>query len=766
MADSQGDLLLGHMCVGAGLISRAQLDDALAAVRASGGSTTLREVLVSKGWVSAETLDRATEASIVADGPTGTIAVPATRAMIGPAPTAATIGPPPTAPTMPAARPPAPTPPTIYPGSPSQAATEGIPRSQAPTQAASSVAAAAETPPEVVEAAKVPKNQFGKYILLKQLGAGGMAVVYKAWDPYLHQYVALKFIKTQDLDHEGEAGEKQLQAFLAEARLAVKLNHPNIARVFELGQVGDRYFMAQFYIDGPSLHEVIHGTRSKSEDTLFYGDPRRFLKIMRDIADAMSYAHSLSIIHRDLKPANVMLDTSGRAYVVDFGLAKEMKVGQTSMSGVVKGTPKYMAPEQAEGRARDMDARTDIWALGVILYEMLTGRAPFEHENLHKLLTMVVNDDPPWPRHVVNDRTAKLKSGSGGAVSVPHELEIIAMKCLQKDARHRYADAKELVADLERASRGEEISIPEHSLRWAMGRGARLLRRYRAAMVFAVLLLAGVAALLAFGRGRGPDLAGLIRKGDEAVAARRWDELPAIEATLAVHAPEHPKLAEFRAARAAASGGVEKRREEAVRLRDAFLAAPSDATLVPYAAFLRTVEPVLAPAARQGLREWWTSTVSSRTVEADSLHGGGAPRREWLAAETRARAEKLKADLEFAGRAWLERSVLDLPETDLARPLGRVKELLDWKGTFSLAADVRPWASVRVWAGGKELTRDVSRQENLTPLLQSGLPVAELRIELARGAAKSELLVPAAKLRDGSVLRVWGTIEKLEHVIE
>jgi hypothetical protein len=340
------------------------------------------------------------------------------------------------------------------------------------------------------------------------------------------------------------------------------------------------------------------------------------------------------------------------------------------------------------------------------------------------------------------------------------------MKCLQKDPRHRYADAKELVADLDRASRGEEISVPEHSLRWAMGRGARLMRKYRAVGILAILLLGGVIALLASGIGRGPDLAALVKKGDEAVAARRWDDVAFVINTLSLHAPEHPKLAEFRNAKDAAAGGVEKRREEAVRLRDAFLAAPSEATLVPLATFLGNAEPVNAAVARQGLRDWWTASVRSRILEAGTLHGGGTPKREWLGAAARTRAEQLQKDLSFAERAYRERAALDLAETDLATPLGQLKELLAWKGTFSLAADVRPWASVRVWAGGKELTRDASRQENLTPLLQSDLPVSELRLELAREGAKAELAVPAAKLRDGAVLRVWGTLDKLEHVIE
>jgi serine/threonine protein kinase len=701
------------MLVSAGLLRREQLEEALAALEATPGAR-LRDELIRRGWVTPEVLDRATEASLQSPpsspgaGPASAEpAAPPTAPTIALAPTSPTVGPP-TAPTV---ADPARTE-SLHPDPDRQKEEEG------------------RYPPEVTQAAAQPKNRFGKYILVRQLGHGGMAVVYKAWDTFLNHFVALKFIKTQDIaDGASPAAQEQIEQFMAEARLAVKLNHPNIARVYELGKHEDKFYMAQYYIDGPTLHEVIHGTRSKSLDTLFYEDPRRYVKIMRDLADAMAYAHSLTppIIHRDLKPSNVLLDSAGRAYVVDFGLAKELRVDGGSMSGSVKGTPKYMAPEQAEGRSQDMDGRTDVWALGVILYEMLTGRAPFEDENIHRLLSKIVNEDPPWPRHVVSSRTARISPSTQGVLSIPRDVEMIAMKCLQKDRRHRYAGARELVADLDRVILGQEVSAPDRSIVWFVGRLRRWGRRYRWGLLAGAALAALALGLgLRSGRAPGPD---------------RAAPGPAVEVP-------------------------EGRRLEVVKIRDAFLADPTPATLRPLADLLERIEPVLAPTARQGLGDWWVGFVSPREAEASSLYGSGKPQKAWLTEPVRRRARALLADFEFAAAVNRHHKALGLSERDLAGPTASLRAVLAWKGHFTLAANVHPWASVRVRIDGKDYSGDASRQEDVTPVRYAELPVGGVRLEFVRGAETRTVEVGASELRDGSVLRVWGPWEKLERSIE
>ena len=723
------DKLLGPMLVSAGLLKREQLEDALAEIKTSGGR--LRDILVRRGWVTQEVLDRATEASLQGPPPspgTGTASAgprvpssaeatpqPAKEATIALTPTAATVGPP-TAPTV--------TDPSrtesvsLHPDPDKQKEEEG------------------RYPPEVTQAAANPKNRFGKYILVRQLGHGVMAVVYKGWDTFLNHFVALKFIKTQDIADAGSpAAQEQIEQFMAEARLAVKLNHPNIARVYELGKHEDKFYMAQYYIDGPTLHEVVHGTKTKSLDTLFYEDPKRYVKIMRDLADAMAYAHSLTppIIHRDLKPSNVLLDSAGRAYVVDFGLAKELRVDGGSMSGAVKGTPKYMAPEQAEGRSQDMDGRTDIWALGVILYEMLSGRAPFEDENIHRLLSKIVNDDPPMPRHVVSSRTARISPSTQGVLSIPRDLELIAMKCLQKDKRHRYASAKDLVADLDRVIQGEQVSAPEHSMVWFIGRLRRWGRRYRMGlMAGAVLLALGIGLAIRMGQ-----------KGDTPLAGPG----PVLPAGPAVEIPE-------------------ERRREVTRIRDAFLAEPSPKTLQPLADLLVQIEPVLAPVARQGLGDWWVDFVSQREAEAGTIYGPGKPQKSWLAEGVRKRAQAILSDLELAAAVNRHHKALGLSERDLARSTSALRAVLAWKGHFALAANIHPWASVRVKIDGRDYSGDAVRQEDVTPVRYADLPVGAVHLEFARGSEKKSLEVAGTELRDGSVLRVWGTWDKLERAIE
>ncbi|HEX7901276.1 MAG TPA: serine/threonine-protein kinase [Planctomycetota bacterium] len=693
MADpSADDKLLGHMLMSSRLITREQLERGLQELR-DGRGASLREILIAKGWVSADILDQANAASIAY--------------------------PPPTAPTLPAA--PAPTSPTV--AAPT-AETIGLSPTYVPPAPSRPAAPESEFPPEVREAAASNKSRFGKYILVRQLGAGGMAVVYKAWDTLLQHFVALKFIKTQDFGDEDEtAAKEQISTFLAEARLTVKLNHPNIARVYELGQIDDRYYMSQFYIDGPTLHEVIHGTRQKSLETLFYGNPKKYIQIMRDISEAMGYAHALtpSVIHRDLKPSNIMLDTSGRAYVVDFGLAKELKVDAASLSGAVKGTPKYMAPEQAEGRSKDMDGRTDIWALGVILYEMLSGRAPFEDDNIHRLLSKIVGAEAPWPRHVVQSGTVKISPSTAGAISIPRELEIIAMKCIQKDRKHRYPTCKDLVDDLDRALKGEEISIPEHSLQLG-----RAVKRHALAIASALLLLAGVGGLFAWAP---------------------WSRPPAVVA------PTPPPPVD--------AGVPDGRRAQIAEIRDAFLRNPSDATLGPLVALLAKIEPVLEATARQGVAEWFTSQASRVDVDVRALHA----RPDWMGLQDRGRA--LLADLAFLERAAERRDVLKLsPAADLAELSRRARDVADWKGTFTLVANLHPWAAVKIDVAGKARPLDASRQEDVTPLRADKLPVGELSLRFSRGDASKTLTVAAKELRHGAVVRVWGTLDKLEHAIE
>ncbi len=292
-----------------------------------------------------------------------------------------------------------------------------------------------DLPADAAEAARVPANLFGRYIRTARLGAGGMGEVWKAYDPDLRRWVALKFLRHDD--------PEELARFRREAQTAATLNHPNIAAVYEVGEQAGRPFIAMQYIEGATLAAL---PRS---------DVRVLVDIVRHAALAVHAAHQSGVVHRDIKPLNIMVEgsrggstrrtpSSGlRVYVMDFGLAKSPGGSSISISGTVIGTPAYMPPEQARGELREIDARSDVYALGATLYDLLTGRAPFSESNIIDMLLKVATEEPRPVRQT-------------NAACDP-DLETIVMKCLEKEKARRYATAIELAEDLERWLQGDPI---------------------------------------------------------------------------------------------------------------------------------------------------------------------------------------------------------------------------------------------------------------------------------------------------------------------
>jgi serine/threonine protein kinase len=269
------------------------------------------------------------------------------------------------------------------------------------------------------------------YELLEEIGRGGMAVVYKARQTRLDRLVALKVI------HAGAAaGSEELARFRREAKATARLSHPNIVQVYEVGEHNSCPYLALELVEGGSLAETLGGTPLPA---------RQAAELVRVLAEAVQHAHARGILHRDLKPANVLLAPDGTPKVVDFGLAKRSDTrSDLTTTGQVLGTPSYMAPEQAEGRVRDLGPATDVYSLGAILYKLLTGRAPFKAASILETLEQVKTHDPVRP--------AALQPG------LPRELEAICLKCLEKVPGHRYATAEALARDLGRFLGGEPIS--------------------------------------------------------------------------------------------------------------------------------------------------------------------------------------------------------------------------------------------------------------------------------------------------------------------
>jgi predicted Ser/Thr protein kinase len=301
---------------------------------------------------------------------------------------------------------------------------------------------------EQIEAETRPEPEalasFGKYDLLREIGRGGMGVVYEARDRELGRVVALKLMLGR---RDRPMAPQDEDRFLREARLVAALpRHPAIVGVFEAGSVGDRRFISMELVRG----EPFSTWRTKA-------DLRRQAEVLRDAALAVHHAHAHGVIHRDLKPDNILVDAEGKPHVTDFGLAKAVgQDAQVSLTaeGMVVGTPAYMSPEQAQG-LRSVDARTDLWALGVLLYEALTGRQPFVGDTAVEILVKASKNAVPSPSRIVQ----------GGLKGIDPAAERICLKALQKRADDRYASAADFAADLSRWLAGEEVRAKPSSVR-------------------------------------------------------------------------------------------------------------------------------------------------------------------------------------------------------------------------------------------------------------------------------------------------------------
>jgi serine/threonine protein kinase len=338
-------------------------------------------------------------------------------------------------------------------------------------------------PDEAAPWAQDSTRQVHHYILVKQIGKGGMGTVWKAWDRKLNRWVAIKFLLAEE--------DRGIDRFQREARIAAGLRHPHIAAIYEVGEApstrpggGTMHFLVMEFIDGQTLAAV--------------NLPRRALiEIFLNVARALDVAHKSGIIHRDLKPLNIMVTHDGWPYVMDFGLAKAAGADSSlSQSGDVMGTPAYMSPEQAEGRLSDLDARSDIYSLGATMYAVLMGRPPHTGQSSLEIIRKVVNEPVAPPRSVQPD--------------FPLEVQAVLMKALSKNKEARYASAAEMANELayylevSRAPAPNPAAAPRAPLPpeppIPIGAPEPPKSRKGAAALVVVLLAAGIAGWFAFQR--------------------------------------------------------------------------------------------------------------------------------------------------------------------------------------------------------------------------------------------------------------------------
>jgi ABC-type amino acid transport substrate-binding protein len=383
-----------------------------------------------------------------------------------------------------------------------------------------------DRPGAVVDPLHPDLSAFGEYERLELPEAGGMGVVYRAYHRRLKRVEAVKVIRAGHL-----AGPQELARFRSEAEKMAALAHPNIVPVYYAGEVDGQPYLAMKWVDGGNLRKRMDQSR---------GSFREAARLLALVARAVQYAHERGIVHRDLKPGNILLDEQGQPYVADFGLAKCLAPAPgtagaepQTQSGAIPGTPRYMAPEQTVA-GMELTAAVDTWALGVILYELLTGRPPFRGAGPLETLELVRSRDPEPPRRL--------------NPAVPRDLETVCLKCLEKEPARRYASAADLADDLELwlrpggRIRNRPPGRPERCWRWVRRRPIAAVL----AALAAVLLVAAVVCLAAL-----PDRSGPVKQGPDipapdsghaALPDRSWEDVQQAGTLRVATDPTYPPL--------------------------------------------------------------------------------------------------------------------------------------------------------------------------------------------------------------------------------
>jgi len=323
---------------------------------------------------------------------------------------------------------------------------------------------------------------IGKYEIRGILGKGGMGIVYKSLDPDIEREVAIKTIHFDALT-EGTEKEELLTRVIREAKAAGRLNHPNIITIYDVIRDKNLTYIVMQYVDGPSLQALIDSGKTFS--------PQEIVDILKPVAEALDFAHQGGIIHRDIKPANILMDKSGQPFLADFGVAR-IETSTLTQAGTTVGTLSYMSPEQIKGET--VDKRSDIFALGVILYELLAGKKPFGGDNMSTIVYRIVNEEPP--------RVTEVNKALHGG------YESVVRRALAKNPEDRYQSCRQMIADLEDPSRMAEATLAYefgHEARGEAG-GKKRVFALAGAAALVVILAVGSYMLLSPRSRSGPEV--------------------------------------------------------------------------------------------------------------------------------------------------------------------------------------------------------------------------------------------------------------------
>jgi serine/threonine protein kinase len=488
---------------------------------------------------------------------------------------------------------------------------------------------------------------IGEFRLVRRLGEGGMGTVWEAEQPSLSRHIALKLIRSEQVD------ERSIQFFQREARAGGKLHHPGIVAIYAAGEAdGIPYICQELVEGGQTLADALLSLRGQEllpED--YYNAS---VELLSGIADAMQGAHDAGVIHRDLKPQNILIDARGSPKVTDFGVARV--IGENTITdSTILGTCLYMSPEQASTTNRDIDHRSDVFSLGAILYEVLTLRRPFEGDTVHQILERVVNEDPPFPKDVRS--------------RMPSELAVICMKALEKQRDRRYASMRDFADDLRRWLNHEPILAQPSS---PMRRAEKWVRRHP---TMSACLFLGVAAFVV--------ISSLLW---QTMTAKRKADDSALQARASAHEAESERArAERRASEVLRLADGKKLRDLEARARLLWPAYPG--RIPEFESWLSEASTLVqnVPVHEQSLRE-----LRAEPADAQGLTFSRDERAWWL--ET---LEQLVADLErFAsddpaiGTVASMRRRLDSAKTIAQRSVGEHER--DWNDAINeIALDHR-----------------------------------------------------------------------------